>query len=192
MPGAGLAARTDSALGARSGRAIIARIVVAVALAAVISACGGEARREEAARTERTAIAQAESSVAKVAALPATGLWSEARVLERLVRAGVAPRPIEEAREGPEWMRRRPVVFAAGGGEVWAWVYPDSSARRAVTDALDPATAAPPGKVPPFAAPMIFVMQNNLAAVITGGSGTNQERVALALQAGLPVSDRPE
>lgn len=152
------------------------------------AACGGEARREEAQRVARTEIARAESTATRVAALPATGLWSAEHVLERLVRAGVAPRPAEGAGPGPAWMKVAPVVYAAGGGEVWAWIYPDSAARRAVTDGLDPATAAPPGTVAPFAAPMVFVRQNNLAAVITGGSETNQERVALALQAGLPAA----
>lgn len=152
-----------------------------------LAACRGEAAREEQAREERAEIARSESTAVRVAALPATGLWSKEHVLERLVRAGVAPREVPDAPAGPDWMRVKPVVFAAGGGEVHAWIYADSTARRAVTDGLDPETAAPPGAVPPFAAPMVFVRQANLAAVITGGSVTNQERIALALQAGLPA-----
>lgn len=140
----------------------------------------------------RAGIANAETTAARVAALPATGLWSEAQVLERLVRAGVAPRAVETVAIRTEWMRVREVVFAAGGGEVYAWVYKDSASRRAVTDSLDQATGAPPGRVPPFASPMIFLVQNNLAAVVAGGSGTNQERIALALQAGLPAARPPE
>ncbi len=157
--------------------------LLAVALA---TACSGEAKRAEEARTTRTEIARAESTATRVAALPATGIWTAEHVLERLVRAGVAPRAVENAPVGPAWMRVKPAVFAAGGGEVYAWIYKDSLARRAATDSLDPMTAAPAGKVPPFASPMVFLVQNNLAAVITGGSGTNQDRVALALQAGLP------
>ncbi len=170
------------------GRRAGARGVAWLALLPLtVAACGGEAAREERAQAERAAIAKAETTATQVAALPATGLWSAEHVLERLVRAGVAPRPLEGAGAGPEWMRVTPVVFAAGGGEVWAWVYADSTARRAVTDGLDPSTGAPAGRVAPFAAPMAFLVQNNLAAVVTGGSETNQERVALALQAGLPA-----
>ena len=154
--------------------------------------CGGDVKRAEEARTVRGGIARAESTATRVAAMPRTGLWTAGQVLERLVRAGVAPRAVEKAPAGPEWMRVPPVVFAAGGGEVYAWVYKDSTARRAVTDSLDPYTGAPPGRVAPFASPMVFLVQNNLAAVITGGSETNQERVALALQAGLPVTSPPE
>jgi hypothetical protein len=40
---------------------------------------------------------------------------------------------------------------------------------------------------------MRFIVHNNLAAVISGGTETNHERIALALTAGLPVNppDRP-
>lgn len=87
------------------------------------------------------------------------------------------------------------MMLLAGGGEVRVWLFKDSAARRAVTDPLDAATGTPPGVTVPYAAPMRFIVQNNLAAVVTGGTATNQERIALALEAGLPVSssaaDRP-
>ena len=163
-------------------------VLAVVALAVSVGACDGEAQRAAAARNDRAAIARSESTVTRGPALPMTGKWSEAHVLDRLVRAGVAPRPVPDAPPGPAWMRAKAVVFAAGGGEVHARIYADSTARRAVTDGLDPETATPRGEVPPFAGPMRFVMQNNLAAVIVGGSETNQERIALALQAGLPAA----
>ena len=136
----------------RSRRRSTSRALMAAALAGVllVVACGGEAKRAEEARTVRAGIARAESTATRVAAMPRTGLWTAAQVLERLVRAGVAPRAVEQAPSGPDWMRVRPTVFAAGGGEVYAWVYKDSTARRAVTDVLDPYTGAPPGGVPVF------------------------------------------
>lgn len=172
--------------------AVVAAFAVTVLAGALAGACGGEAKRAEETSAARAGIARAESTATSVAAMPRTGLWTASQVLERLVRAGVAPRAVEQAPAGPNWMRARPAVFAAGGGEVYAWIYRDSTARRAVTDALDPFTGAPAGRVPPFSSPMVFLVQNNLAAVITGGSETNQERVALALQAGLPVTPPPE
>jgi len=161
--------------------------VIALAPLAALG-CGGERAREERAQAERKELARTESTaVQAIAALPATGLWTEAHVLERLLRAGVAPRKVDGATDAAPWMQRKAIVFAAGGGEVHAWIYRDSTSRRAVTDGLDAETGTPRGMVPPFAAPMVFIMQNNLAAVVTGGSETNQERIALALQAGLPV-----
>ena len=152
-----------------------------------LAACETEAAREQAKRTERAAIAASESTAVRVAAAPSTGLWSEDAVLERLVRAGVVPRKVDGAPAGPDWMKRRATVIAAGGGELYVWIYADSTARRAVTDSLDAATGAPAGRPQPFASPMVFLVQNNLAAILPGGRETNPERIALALQAGLPV-----
>ena len=153
----------------------------------LLTSCDRDAAAKQKVQQERAAIATAESTAVRVAALPATGLWSKEHLLERLVRSGVAPREVSDAPTGPTWMGRRALVIAAGGGEVYAWIYADSSARKAATDPLDEATGAPKGANPAFAGPMVFVRQNNLAAMITGGSETNQDRIALALQAGVPA-----
>lgn len=154
-----------------------------------LAGCGGaESREQEQAKVARTAIAEAESTVTRAAALPATGLWSEAHLMERLVRTGVLPRPLEGTVPEAPWMQQAPIALTAGGGEVFAWIYADSVARKAVTDGLDPDTGAPRGTTSPWAIPMQVVINNNLVAVITGGTERNQERIALALQAGLPVS----
>ena len=163
------------------------RGVAAVALLLGGACTGGEAGRVREQQVARAEMAKAETVATRAAALPATGLWTEAHLLDRLLRAGVAPRVVEDAPPGPRWMRVRPVVFLAGGGTLHAWIYPDSAARRVVTDSLDADSGAPPGVVTPFAPPMRFIVQNNLAAVITGGTELNHERIALALQAGLPV-----
>ncbi len=160
-------------------------MVALVALAACGSPEERAAREQQAARG---AMAEAESAGRQAAALPHTGLWSEAHVMDRLVRAGVAPRAHDGPTPHTPWMGRAPIALRAGGGEVFVWIYADSVARRAVTDALDPDTGAPRGTVAPFAPPLLFVTQNNLAAVITGGSERNIERIMLAFQAGLPAA----
>lgn len=107
--------------------------------------------------------------------------------MDRLVRTGVLPRALEGAPPSAPWMQQPPIALSAGGGEVYVWIYADSAARKRVTDALDARNAAPAGQTSPFALPMAFVVNNNLAAVISGGTERNQERITLALQAGLPV-----
>jgi hypothetical protein len=151
-----------------------------------LTGCGGESA-EEKRGAERAAIAAGQATAAQAAALPATGLWSEAHLMDRLSRAGVLPRTREGSPPAAPWMNLAPIALTAGGGEVYVWIYPDSTARRAATDALDPETAAPRGTTSPFAPPMMFVTNNNLAAVISGGTEQNIERIMLALQAGLPV-----
>lgn len=154
----------------------------------LLAACGSaEERAARTQREQRGAMAAAESTARGAAALPATGLWSEAHVMDRLVRAGVAPRAREGTVPAAPWMRVAPMALRAGGGEVFVWIYADSTARIAVTATLDPDTGAPRGTVTPFPPPLVFVTQNNLAALITGGTEQNIERIMLAFQAGLPA-----
>jgi hypothetical protein len=167
-------------------------VAFCLALGALWTGCGGgeaaAAREQAAAQTARDAAA---TTAREAATIPSTGLWTEAHLVERLVRAGVAPRRVDDAPPGPEWMRAPQLVFLAGGGELHVWIYPDSTARRAVTDGLEPLTAAPRGVTGPYAPPFLLVAQNNLAAVIVGGRVSNHDRIALALQAGLPVTSPP-
>ncbi len=151
------------------------------------AACGGETAEEQQA-AERSAIAAGQATAAQAAALPATGLWSEAHLMDRLSRTGVLPRAREGNPPSTPWMNAPVIALSAGGGEVYVWIYPDSTARREVTDGLDPETGVPSGTTSPFAPPTVFVTNNNLAAIITGGTEQNIERIMLALQAGLPVN----
>jgi hypothetical protein len=152
-------------------------------------ACDSAEVRAE--REQTVALAAMDSSAAtarRATATPSTGLWTEEHLTERLVRAGVAPRRVTDAPPGPGWMGVPQLLFLAGGGEVHVWIYADSMARRAVTDRLESLTAAPAGETGPYPPPFLLVSQNNLAAVIVGGREANHDRIALALQAGLPRS----
>lgn len=177
------AASGQGAAAQRVGRATLMLLAIAA-----LSGCGDrEAERAAEQQVARHKMAEAESTARRAAALPSDGLWTEAHLMDRLLRAGVAPRANPDPAPAIPWMRRDAVSLLAGGGTVYAWIYPDSTARRAVSDALDSLTAAPPGETPPFPAPMLMVTNNNLLVVITGGRLVNHERIALAVQAGLPV-----
>ncbi len=165
---------------------------VVLSLLATLGACGSGDRAAQERNADVAARDAAVDASRRAASAPATGLWTEEHLLDRLVRAGVAPRRQPESPAGAAWMGRAPILILAGGGEVRAWIYADSTARKAATDALDPATGTPAGQTVPYPSPMRFVVQNNLAAVVYGGTVTNQERISLALEAGLPVSHPPE
>jgi hypothetical protein len=159
-------------------------VLVIIALAACTSPAE---RRQREAKAARTAIA-AESAKAVVAAgEPSTGKWDEAHLVERLVRSGLAPQALPGEQGEPYW-GVHVLAYRLGSATLHAYIYPDSTARRLVTDRLDTLTAAPRGTASPYPPRHIMVMQNNLAAILLGGSDRQQDRVSLALGAGLPVS----
>lgn len=158
-------------------------------LAALLVGCGDpEAKAAAEQAAVRESMDAAVTTARQAAALPNTGLWSEAHLMDRLVRAGVAPRVNEAASIDAPWMKTKTIALLAGGGEVYAWIYADSLSRLAVTAQLDSLTAVPEGEVSPYAPPMLFVTNNNIAVVIAGGRVTNQDRILLAIQAGLPAA----
>jgi hypothetical protein len=161
-------------------------LVITVVLAACTSA---EDKQAKVAEVARTAIA-AESSVAAAAAsLPSTGKWDEPHLVERLVRAGLAPQARPEEKAEKYW--NAPLLaYQVGAAMLHVYLYNDSLARKAVVAKLDTVQAAPPGTAGVYPLRHILIVQNNLAAVLVGGSDAQQERVRLALEAGLPAASR--
>jgi hypothetical protein len=164
----------------------ITLLAISVFLVACESAADKQAKAEAKARTEISA----ESSKAAVAAsLPLTGKWDEPHLVERLVRAGLAPRALRDAKPQDYW--KVPLLaYQVGPSELHVYLYSDSSARKAVTSTLDTLMAAPPGRAGAYALNHIMIVQNNLAAVMVGGTETQQERVRLAIEAGLPAPQK--
>lgn len=160
------------------------RWLVIVLLASCTSAAE---KRERDAAAARTAIAAESAKAAVAASEPATGKWDDGHLVERLVRSGLAPRALPRER-GERYWGVPVLAYRVGSATLYAYVYADSTARRRVTDGLDSLAAAPKGTPSPYAAPHLLIVQNNLAAVLVGGSERQQERVSLALVAGLPVS----
>lgn len=83
------------------------------------------------------------------------------------------------------------VAIVACQPVVHAYLNADSAARRPATGGLDSLHLAPKGVASPYPFPRLLIVQNNLAAVLIGGSERQQERVSLALTAGLPASTKP-
>jgi hypothetical protein len=158
----------------------------AVIVSVFAAGCGKPADTKE--RQElvaRTAVAAESAKAAAAAALPATSVWDEPHLVERLVQAGLAPQSLPAEKAEAYW--RAPVhAYRVGTATLHAFIYPDSSTRRRVTEGLDSLSAAPKGTASPYPLPRLLILQNNLAAVLVGGTERQQERVSLAIAAGLP------
>lgn len=162
-----------------------------LAVAALLAGCtSAEERRANDQKVARTAVA-AESAKAAVATNePATGKWDEAHLVERLVRSGLAPQALANEKSPPYW--GVPLkAYRLGSATLHAYIYSDSTARLRLTAGLDSLTAAPKGDASPYPLPRLLLLQNNLAAVLLGGSDRQQDRVSLAIGAGLPPSSAP-
>ncbi|MFI5231806.1 MAG: hypothetical protein ACHQSE_04770 [Gemmatimonadales bacterium] len=160
--------------------------VIAVLFAACTPAADKQAKAEQAARV---AIAVESTVAAGAAALPSTGKWDEPHLVERLVRAGLAPQA-RPAEKGETYWKAPLLAYQVGYAMLHVYLYRDSTARKAVVATLDTAQAAPRGTVGVYPPRHILIVQNNLAAVLVGGSDAQQERVRLALEAGLPAASR--
>jgi hypothetical protein len=152
------------------------------------AACGDDPRVVRAAKARR----DVEAVVQQVRAAPptpATGRWDAARLTERLINAGLAPRADDSLPSHPR-LAVNPVGLRVGNAHLLAWIFPDSAARRKASASMDTLTAIPKGQANPWAEPPMFMMHNNLIAVLVGGSDRQRERVRLAIEAGLPAPSR--
>lgn len=157
-------------------------IVMSVCAAACTSPEQEKARR---AAAEQHAVEATAATAAQVAAT-ATGLWDEPHLVNRLVRAGLAPQAITG--EVPESYWSAPVLaYHVGNATLYAYIYPDSLSRRRITNGLDTLTLAPKGRAGSFPVPHTLIVQNNLAVVLVGSNERKQEQVSLAIGAGLAV-----
>lgn len=143
-----------------------------------------DSRQAQAAREKQgvNAVAQAVRNAPRPAS---TGRWDHPQLTQRLVDAGLAPRPDDSVPPHPDY-RATPVGYRVGSAHLLAWIYVDSLARRAASASIDTLTAFPRAPEAAFAEPPMFVVQNNLMVVIVGGSERQRERIRLALEAGLP------
>jgi hypothetical protein len=144
-----------------------------------------EQEKAQRAAAEQHAVEATAASAAQVVAT-ATGRWDESHLVNRLVRAGLAPQAFKG--EAPEAYWNAPVLsYHVGAASLYAYIYPDSTSRRRITDGLDSLTLAPKGKTGPYLVPHALIVQNNIAVVLVGANDRKQEQVALAIGAGLPI-----
>jgi hypothetical protein len=160
--------------------------VLAIVLSVCAAACTSpEQEKAKRAAAEQHAVEATAATAARVAPT-VTGLWDEPHLVNRLVRAGLAPQAI--AGEAPEAYWNTPLLaYHVGTATLYAYIYSDSLSRRRITDGLDSLTLAPRGKPGAYAVPHALIVQNNLAVVLVGANDRKLEQVSLAIGAGLPI-----
>jgi len=159
-------------------------LFLCLTVAVVTTACSSEDPRAVRAARDRRGIEAVAQEVRAAPRASSTGRWDEAQLTQRLVNAGLAPRPDDSLPAHPDF-GVRPFGVRVGKAHLLAWVFADSLKRITVSVGIDTLTAIPGARVNAWAEPPMFVMQNNLIAVLIGGSERQRERVRLAIEAGL-------
>lgn len=79
------------------------------------------------------------------------------------------------------------MAYRLGRAHVLAWIYTDSAARAKAGAAIDTTAAYAGDRANAWSAPPLFVVNNNVVAVVIGGTDRARERIRLAIEAGLPA-----
>jgi hypothetical protein len=165
------------------------------------TACGGSARDDESRQSQPAgtgATAGEHSQPGGTAATsigaagtkpicPATGVWQMCNVIERLDRAGLAPRREEGlVREPP--LSSPGVAIMLGRSELRVFVYADRAARERDQARLDRKKYVSPNDPLSIEAEPTLIASENLLAILRSRSDHQRERVSDALTAGPPQS----
>ncbi|MFN2563613.1 MAG: hypothetical protein ABR499_01210 [Gemmatimonadaceae bacterium] len=178
----------------------VAVVIALAATAGVVSACGGSAGNDrgdeqpvasgvDASGTTSGATASVASTSPATANLicPATGAWQICSVVERLERAGLAPRREPgEAREPP--LSTRGVAFMLGRSELRVFLYADRASRERDQAKLDTTKYTSASEPLSMSAEPTLIASENLLAILRSRSDHQRERVSDALTAGPPQS----
>jgi hypothetical protein len=171
-------------------------VVVVTVFAGIDAACRtrderDETRRVAAVATDATSGSTSASTHADASGAgakpicPATGTWQMCSVVERLERAGLAPRREEAAaREAP--LSQVGVSFTLGRSELRVFLYSDRAARERDQARLDRTKYLSATEPLSMQAEPTLIASDNLLAILRSRSDHQRERVSDALTAGPP------
>lgn len=158
------------------------------ALSAAGAACSGKASEERGqpqAAVIDTRAAGATGTAGAKPLCPATGAWQLCSVVERLDRAGLAPRQ-EPGRVSEAPLSAPGVAILLGRSELRIFLYVDSAARERDQAKLDSTKYAAPNDPLPMQAEPTLIASENLIAILRTRNDHQRERVSDALTAGPP------
>jgi len=165
----------------------------AVVLAAIADGCGGSGRSSEgsvpsaAGATVAAVRGEATPTVAPKPACPPTGRWALCSVMERLDRAGLAPRrdsATSEVRLAP--LMQGGTHLMLGAAELDVFLYDDAAARERDEARLDKGRFIEANAQPTLRGEATLIRSANLLAILRSRNDHQRERVSDAITAGPP------
>jgi hypothetical protein len=122
-------------------------------------------------------------------ACPADGLWHECSILERLDRAGLAPRK-DSTQVNEAQLTQHGILVRLGSAELELFIYSDSAARAADEVKLPKAEFVDAGQPYTMRHERTLIRSANMLAILKSLRDIQRERVANAITAGPPQPNR--
>lgn len=161
----------------------------------LLSACRGDAPRQDSARIASStpasvAAAQPGDSAAKPAC-PGTGAWARCSIIERLDRAGLAPRVDSSAAPTEPPLTATGQLVRLGNAELELYLYADEGARKRDIRKVDTMRYLP--YTDPVSVQQLptLIQSVNLVAILHSRNDHQRERVGDAITAGPPQPAKP-
>ena len=169
------------------------RVYCRLAVVLIAAACGGRDHQRVAADSlpPTPAATPAASAPAGKAGCPATGLWSQCAVFDRLDHAGLAPRRDTSAgvvELAP--LKQRGTRLLVGNSELDVFIYADTVSRAQDEAGLDRSKYIEASAEPTLRGEATLIRNVNLLAVLRSRNDHQRERVSDALSAGPPQAPR--
>lgn len=154
-----------------------------VVLGTAVLACGGE--RSPDADSARRASERASSTAAPTprAAEDEPKQWTPREVARRLTDGGLVVTDSGRTSVRHSFLAVEGKQLRVSGSDLQVFVYPDAAARRADSERLDPARAAPATMIIDWVAPPHLIASGNLIAIHLTPNERLAERVRLVLEA---------
>lgn len=152
--------------------------------------CGGNGAASDSAAAAEASVRVAENAAAGRAAAaeacPATGLWSQCAIVQRLERAGLAPR-LDSAP-----VRQPPLTATGFGvtlnrGQLEVYLYPDSASRERAQASLDRTRYVDYTASLTMQNQSTLIGSGNALAILRSHNDHLRERVGDVLTAGAPA-----
>lgn len=169
--------------------------------AVLLAACGAEPARDDSSLTGSGGIggtpgaaATASDSVSVAGGrpvCPATGSWSRCAVVERLDRAGLAPRVDSAASAREEALTPGGFLVRVGAAELEVYLYPDAGARSRDIARVDTTRYLGYTEAVSMQQLPTLIQSANLVAILHSRNDLQRERVGDALTAGPPQPSGP-
>ncbi len=161
------------------------------ALVVLLTACADAPPPQPAADSPAGQLATMPAPDSSRGVCPATGLWAQCSLVDRIERSGLVPRVDSSSQPDEPPVSVRGFLMRIGSSELEVYLYPSTVAREADAAKLDTARYLAYDAPVPMQPRPTLLQSANLLAIFHSRNDHQRERVGDAITAGPPQPARP-